>query len=102
MPVAMCAQILKVLNFLSDLSHVQGSGHFLQLCLHCAVAEGSLQNRLFDSQELAHLFQICKSTTKTCCSKEKKTKTLVVVCDEKAEGRIEISGVIKKNEKQVF
>lgn len=72
----------KELNFLSDLGHVQGSGHFLQLCLHCAVAEGSLQNRLFDSQELTHLFQICKCTTNTCCTMEKKAKTLVIVCKD--------------------
>lgn len=28
----------------SDLGHVQGCGHFLQLCLHCAVAERSFQH----------------------------------------------------------
>lgn len=53
----------KELNSLSDLGDVQGSGHFLQLCLHRAVAKGSLQNRLLDSQELTHLFQICKMHT---------------------------------------
>lgn len=53
----------KELNFLSDLGDVQGSGHFLQLRLHRAVAERSLQNRLLDSQELAHLLQICKMHT---------------------------------------
>lgn len=68
-------------KLLSDLGHVQGGGHFLQLCLHCAVAEGSLQNRLLDSQELTHLFQICKRTTETCCSKEQTNQTMVVVCD---------------------
>lgn len=55
----------KELNFLSDLGDVQSSGHFLQLGLHRAVAEGSLQNRLLDSQELAHLFQIWKCTQST-------------------------------------
>lgn len=81
-PVAMWAQILKELNFLSDLGHIQRSGHFLQLCLYCAVAEGSFQNRLFNSQELTHLFQICKYITKTCSSNEMKAKSLVIVCDD--------------------
>lgn len=43
----------------SDLGHIQGRGHFLQLSLHCAVAERPFQHWLFDPQQLTHLLQIC-------------------------------------------
>lgn len=46
--------------YVTDLRHVEGGGHLLQLGLHRAVAEGSLQHRLLDAQQLAHLLQICR------------------------------------------
>lgn len=42
----------------SDLSHIQSGGNFLHLGLNCSVAEGPLQYRLLDSQQLTHLLQI--------------------------------------------
>lgn len=51
-------------SFVSDLGHIQSGWDFLHLRLDCAVAEGSLQHRLFDPQELTHLLQICSAERK--------------------------------------
>lgn len=51
----------QICNSFSDLGHIQGSGDFLHLSLYCAVAECSLQDGLFDTQQLTHLLQICRS-----------------------------------------